>query len=259
MYDTKILDTEEVEYLNLNNRDYKFLDFIGIHYKSSPGTVPLLIIETIVSALIPSLQILISAYFIDTAIGVFNGQEDKNSIYMPLVCILLMLSYQYIAAILMNLVRTKMKIRLTETYKTAIIEKRAKLDYKHVENNDTWDLIERVGQDPTERLCDGFNILLQMIGIAIRVVSTLLVIMAQVWWAGFIILVFTIPLFWLAIKSGKLNYKASQDAAKYKRRAGYLQSILTGRNNVRRGRSSLILMRSTSNIMISSYLHIISI
>lgn len=218
--------------MNIDNRDYKLLDFIRIPLKSSPVVVSLLVIETIVSALIPSLQIIITANFIDTAICIFNGQADRNKIIMPLACILLMLSYQYSVAILIGLVRTKMNIKLTETYRIAITEKRAKLEYRHVENNETWDLIERVGSDPTERLCGGFDTLQQMVGISVRVGSTLLVIMSQVWWAGLVILAFTIPLFWLAVKSGRVNYKASQEAAKYTRRAEYLQDVLTGRDNV---------------------------
>jgi ATP-binding cassette, subfamily B, bacterial len=218
--------------LNIDNRNYNLLDLIRIPFKTSSGIVSLLLLETIVSALIPSLQIIITAYFIDTAIAIFNGQEKINKIYMSLVCILLMLFYRYVIGILMGLVRTKINNKLTEAFQTAITEKRGKLEYKHIENNDTWDLIERVGRDPAGRLFGGFDSLLQMTGIAVRVVSTLLIIMAQVWWAGFMILIFTIPLFWLAVKSGKVNYKASQEATKYMRRAEYLRGILTGRDNV---------------------------
>ena len=43
---------------------------------------------------------------------------------------------------------------------------------------------------------------------------------------------FSIPLFWLAVRSGKENYEASKEAAKHTRRAAYLQGLLTGRDNV---------------------------
>ena len=47
-----------------------------------------------------------------------------------------------------------------------------------------------------------------------------------------IIVGFSIPLFWLAIRSGKANYEASKEAAKHTRRAGYYHEILTERENV---------------------------
>mgnify|MGYP002411808980 CR=1 FL=1 len=117
-----------------------------------------------------------------------------------------------------------MNINLTEAFRTAVTEKRAMLEYRHVENNETWDLIERLG--------DGFDILLQMADMVVRVGSILLILVAQVWWAALVILAFSIPLFWLAVKSGRTNYEASKEAAKHTRRAQYLQGILTGRENV---------------------------
>jgi ATP-binding cassette subfamily B protein len=71
-----------------------------------------------------------------------------------------------------------------------------------------------------------------MVDMVVRVGSILLVLITQVWWAAFVILAFSIPLFWLAVRSGKANYEASKEAVKHTRRAGYLQSVLTGRENV---------------------------
>ncbi|MCL2815285.1 MAG: ABC transporter ATP-binding protein/permease, partial [Oscillospiraceae bacterium] len=50
--------------------------------------------------------------------------------------------------------------------------------------------------------------------------------------AALAILAFSVPLFYLAVRSGKANYEASKEAAKHTRRAGYLQSVLTERDNV---------------------------
>ncbi|HML45460.1 MAG TPA: ABC transporter ATP-binding protein, partial [Clostridia bacterium] len=201
--------------MRMENRDYRLADLIGIPFHASPGAAALLMIESILSALIPSLQILATASFIDTALGIFSGRAGREQIAMPLLWVLLPLFYRYTVATLMGLVRSKMNIKLTETYRTAIAEKRAKLEYSHVENNETWDLIERVGKDPAERLYNGFDCLLQMASIAIRAGSTLLVLTSQVRWAALAILAFSAPLFFLAVKSGRVHYQASQEAARY--------------------------------------------
>ena len=218
--------------MEMDNHQYKLIDFIRIPFRSSPVIVVMLVIETVISSLIPALQIIVTARFIDTAISIFNNEATQSNIVVSLIWILLLLTYQYIAAVLMGLFRSKMNIKLSETYCVDIIHKRAKLEYKHIEDNETWELIERVAGNPAGQILSGFGILLQMLSIVIRVVSLLSVIISQIWWAGLVIIIFTVPLFWLAVRSGKMNYQASKEAAKYSRRAGYLQSVLTGRENV---------------------------
>ena len=102
-------------------------------------------------ALIPSLEVLAAASFIDAAMAVFNGQANKGKIVLPLVWLILLISYRYITAF-MGLVREKLSMNLTEAFRTAVAEKCARLEYRHIENNETWDLIERVGKDPAGRL-----------------------------------------------------------------------------------------------------------
>ncbi|WP_246552257.1 ABC transporter ATP-binding protein [Vallitalea pronyensis] len=187
--------------------------------------------DKIIHAMIPSLQVLATASFIDTSIKVYNGQAEKSQIALPIISIILLISYEYLMA-LTGLVREKLSIKLTETFRTAVAEKRAKLEYYHVEYNDTWELIERVGKNTTEWLNSGFDNLTDIGKIFIRIGSVLTILVVQVWWAALLIVTFSIPLFWLAIRSGKANYKASIEAKKHTRRADYLQDLLSGRENV---------------------------
>ncbi len=218
--------------MRIENREYRLWDFFKIPLIISPGMTSLRVTDKVVYALIPSLQVLATANFIDTAISIFNGQAERGKIVLPLIWILLLISHQYITFALMGLVRSKMNINLTEAFRTAVTEKRIMLEYRHLENNETWDLIERVGKDPAERLSGGFDILLRMADMFVRVGSIMLVLVVQVWWAALVILAISIPLFWLAVRSGKANYEASKEAAKYTRRAQYLRGVLTERDNV---------------------------
>lgn len=218
--------------MKIEARDYRLPDFVRIPLSVSPPMACLRIIDRILNALLPSLKVLATTAFIDTAIKIGNGRADKSRIMIPLIWILLLISYQYITFAFMDLVRSKMNMALTESFRTAVTEKRALLEYRHVENKETWDLLERVGKNPAEKLGGGFDIMLQTTDVAVRVGSLLLVLLAQVWWAALLILGFSIPLFRLAVKSGKENYEASKEAAKHTRRAQYLQAVLTGRDNV---------------------------
>ena len=218
--------------MKIEKREYKLRDFIKIPFVVSPGLVFLLVIDKIIYALIPALKVLVTASLIDTSINILEGQAEKSQIILPLVFILLLLAHTHITFSFMGLVRAKSTIKLTETFRVAVAEKRAMLEYCHVENNETWDLIERVGKDPAARLNTGFYNLLQMFEMLFNVGSIMLVLAYQVWWASLVIIAFSVPLFWLAVKSGNANYAASKEAAKHTRRAQYLQNVLTERDNV---------------------------
>ena len=90
--------------MRIENREYKLWDFMKIPLAVSPGLVSLRVIDKIIYALIPALQVLATASFIDTAIGIFNGQAEKNQIIFPLVCILLLIAHQYITFALMGFI-----------------------------------------------------------------------------------------------------------------------------------------------------------
>ena len=216
----------------LKNKTYKLIDFIKIPFVICPFYTLAEIINKVLQALISPIQVLIIANFIDTAIDIFNGQAEKISIYLPLSLLMLIVAYSYLNEHLINFVNLKLRMRITTIYKKAIIENRAKLQYQHIENNDTWDLISRTCGDPVERLIEGFVNLLNISNIVIRVVSILFILMTQVLWAGVVIIAISVPLFFLSIKAGKDAYEASKEAEKHKRRASYLNNVLLGRDSV---------------------------
>ena len=218
--------------MRIEHRDYTMRDFIKIPFSISPGLAFLRVIDKIIYALVPALQIVTTALFIDTAISIFNEQAEMKKIIFPLVCILLLIAHQYVNFALMGFVNSKMDIKLTEALRTAITEKRVMMEYRHIENNEIWDIISRVGNDPVGKIGGGFDIILRMGDMVLRVGSVLLILVAQVWWVALVVICFSIPLLWLAVKSGKAQYDASKEAAKHTRRAQYLQSVLTGRDNV---------------------------
>ena len=66
--------------MKIESKEYKLLDFIKIPLTISPKMTFLKIIDKIINALIPSLQIITTARFIDTSISIFNGQNDSSEL-----------------------------------------------------------------------------------------------------------------------------------------------------------------------------------
>jgi ATP-binding cassette, subfamily B, bacterial len=212
-------------------KKYNLFDFVRINFVIAPWLCILNIVLRIINALIPSLQILVTAMFIDTAVSIFKGTKEYNDIFLPLFLIILFVFYQYMYNEVFRFISLKAFMRLNEELKRVIIAKRAKIEYKHIENNETWDLISRTCDYPAYRVVFGFDIVFTVIDIPIRVGSILAILFAQVWWAGIAIFMVSVPLLILAVKSGKRNYEAYKEANKHDRKAKYIDEILTDRDS----------------------------
>ncbi len=215
----------------IQNKNYNLFDFIRIPLTVTPVLAVVRMVDKVFYALVPSLTALVPADFINTAQKIFAGEVQRGKIYLPLFLFILIMAHQYVDYALLTFVKTKMNMRMNEELRRAVVTKRAKLEFRHVEDNDTWDIVNRACANPAEKILGGFDILLRMGDMVVRVGSLLFILWAQVWWAGFVIMGFSVPLFFLSVKSGKTNYDAFREATKHQRRADYLQKILTNREN----------------------------
>ena len=213
-------------------RRYTYWDFIRIPFRIAPLHFAAKGIRYLLDAFLPSLQALTTAAFIDTALAIFGGTAARSAIYWPLTGIMLIVAYSYLSSQIVSYIDTLADMRLQRAYRSAVMEKRARLAYRYIEDNDTWDLINRACGNPTGILVGGFNAVTGSVGIFIKVGSLLMLLAAQVWWAGLVITAVCLPLLLLAFKGGKVTYEAEKESQKYERRAGYLQGVLQGRDSV---------------------------
>jgi ATP-binding cassette subfamily B protein len=216
----------------LKSGKYNLFDFIYITFQVTPIFSFIYIIDKLIKAVIPALQVLVTASFIDKAVKIFEGKLDIRDLYISLLFLILIITFQYIDSVFMNIIKSKLSIKLNEIFKTIIIEKQARIEYKHIENTNSWDLVSRVCDRPVERILSGFQNILEGFELYIRVLAILLVLLVNVWWTAIIIIAFSVPLFYIAVKSGQTNYEAFKEAKKYERRSNYLHSIITDRDSV---------------------------
>lgn len=209
---------------------YKFWDLVGIPFKTSPILAGAILVNIVINALLPAFQVLVIADFVDTALKIFEGAATQEQIYTPLLLIMAIIAYQYLSGSVISVVQLKLTMKLNESLRIAIVEKRSRLEYSHVENNDTWELISRVCTDPALKIIDGYGQILGALNLIIRVGSVLMIVITQVWWAGLLIIAISVPLFAVSIKAGKTNYEAYKDGNKYTRRAEYLGKVLSERD-----------------------------
>ena len=110
--------------------------------------------------------------------------------------------------------------------------KRGRLEYRHIEDNESWNLISRVCDDSLANIAYGMNNLFDIADLVISIASILAILMTQVWWAAVVIMVVAIPLILTAIKGGREVYDARREVRKYVRRENYLHNVLTKRDYI---------------------------
>lgn len=215
----------------IENRKYKVADYVKIPLKIAPIHVICMILLRFFVAVLPSLLAMATSSFVDTAIDIFSNGEVFR-IYPPLFKIIYLIGFSWISSTLLKFIDLKLNLRMNEVMHPAVIKKRSCLAYKHIENNETWELIARIGKDPSEQMINGLHNILDIVEYVVEITSILLLIASHVWWVSIAVVEISTPLFVLAFKSGKIDYEAFTDAEKYRRKADYLKEVLSSRENI---------------------------
>lgn len=218
--------------LVFKTKKYNFFDYITIPFKISPVLCTIIILHNMVIALVPSLKIFIVADFVDVATAIFKGTADTNEIYPSLFYYSLTILYTWIMGNIVGFANTKLSMNATLKFKQAVIKKRASLEYKHIENDKTWDLITRAADNPEGRILEGFNNIINVFSMIVQAVSIIGVLVSFVWWAVIPLIVTAIPMYIISVKGGIKDYDAEKEAQKHTRRSWIFGELLLNRNNI---------------------------
>ncbi len=213
-------------------KKYNMMDILGVLFTSTPIYSTVIITAKIIDGLIPSLQIVATAAFIDKAIFILTTGGMWAGIIPYLGILISLITYEQISHQLLKFVNVRMKLNLKEKLRIGLLEKRASLKYNYIENKESWDLISRVCTDPESKFIDGFAGITNTISIVIRVGGMFLILITHIWWAALLIVALSIPLFILAGKSGKATYETDREVTATRRKYEYLGDVLTGRDEV---------------------------
>jgi ATP-binding cassette subfamily B protein len=216
----------------LMRKQYKLLDYLSILFMLYPLGTLILILNKLLAALLPALQVVVIAGIIDNITQISTGSYEQDRMIFLLARLLCLSVFSYLNGSIASCFTLKMEIRIGKEYTTALMEKTASLKYQNIENESSHNLIERTCKEPITKIMSGFNRLSEMGELIIRVISLLAILSLQVWWVGLVIVIVAVPLFKLSLKAGKENYDAVRDAEKYEREAKDYQKVLTGRDSV---------------------------
>lgn len=210
-------------------KKYRTIDFVWLSLKYAPLQTGFTILYTLLAALIPAYQTVATASFIDRAMDIFSGKREPAEILLPVLLIVLAILFSNLMPAAADLVSLSGANRVSVRLRELVLDKRAALEYRHIENAETQDLIARVCKEPAESFQRGFQNLLLAAKLAVSSVSLLAIVMASSFASGIAIVLVSVPLIFLAMKTGQKNYEMGKEAAKIQRKYRYLSEVLTNK------------------------------
>lgn len=208
---------------------FSLRDSLKICLRHSPVEFGAIAVLSLLAALAPTAQVLVFALFIDRAIAVAADGAPVLSAALPLLLVLAIIGYQQLSRRATDYCWLRLSLNLQKLYEPTVVDRCAALDYRHIEDPDTRDLIFRMSQNGSERIQTGYRLIVDAVKLIARIAGVLVIIFTQSWPIALIILCFGIPLVYLATKAGRRSYDAHVEVTAHRRRYEYLMDILTNR------------------------------
>ena len=217
----------------LSKKQYTSWDNILIPYKSSELSTVLYSLIRLLEYITPTIQIAVNALFIEKALSYLSGRSSREELLLPILMLSGIIVYARICKVLAALCMKHVQNGIRAHFHTAIIQKCARLTYESIENEEIWELFQRINNKLEDRMTIGFQNSVELIGMGVQILGFLGALMFSAWWAAFIVVILSVPIMILGIKGGQKQYEAERETGKYKIRYEYLSDIMTNRDSAR--------------------------
>ena len=209
------------------------LDAVKIVFQADAAAAGVYFLLRLLLALVPTLQTLAVAAFIDqvTVMGTAGIRNDSGLLFLIFVLVA-MVAFSWISKSITGLLEQHMEMRLRASFKPALVKKISRLKYEAMEDGSVRDKISRVNRNAEGRVREAYGGLLRLLELILKAAGILIILFTQVWWLAFVILAVSIPCFCISMKSGKEDYDAQADVTKVNRLNEYYNEMLKGREYV---------------------------
>ena len=216
----------------LKQKKYGFIDMVSMSFMASPMYSAIFGAKAAMDALLPTLSIFVTADFLNAAIAVYNKKAGISSVYGPVALLAGIMLYSALIGVFMNLLDCSRNIYYRKKLVPEMLAKRARLEYRHIEDPKTADLINRVCPSFDGDVWGMYSRILNVVDLVIYILGIIVALSTQVWWIALSMLAASVPVLFIATKAGKQSYNADKEMTKIDRRANYLSSVLKSREAV---------------------------
>jgi len=187
-------------------------------------------LQKLLTGLSAVFQVIVTAVFIDRAISAAMGELATLDVLPWLVLLIALVGWRRVSFNIGQLFTARVITSCERDMSKEITAKRAKIQFRYVEDPETWDVVDRVCTDIRLHVREFFQRSCNLVLYLIRIFGVLYIVFTQVWWIGVLISVLVIPLVIISFKGGKGAYSARRAASEHERRHKYFLDVLTGRD-----------------------------
>ena len=215
-----------------DGRRYRLLRGTWIVFQDAPLAAVIRAVVTLsAGAATGPLLVLATERFVATALDVAGGQLAMAAITVPVIALAALFAVEILETVVRSVADSRIEAGLRRGFRADLTEKRARLEYHYIENQETWDLLRRVAAGPQmesrpapERgpVKQAFDDGIGLAAIAVRVVGIAAVLARLGWWILPVALAIMVLYVLLGIRGGRRLYEFERRAASRRRRAEYL-------------------------------------
>lgn len=219
----------------MNKKTYRIRNLctiVQLSYRNSKSLFVLSLFISLVSGILPSLEILIMAGLIDTVMQYISQAMALKQVLIYLFLLVGTLVLKRLLPPVQDYVKWSFENKARTHYKLPLIETISQLPLKYFESEATQSLFYRLLKDAESQVTNQYFNVLQLIQLIIQICGVLIIIFRQAWWAALLILILALILFKLSIVSGQANYQAKKDTAKEERKSAYFEDVNLSREFV---------------------------
>lgn len=217
--------------IHLPPRRYTVLDSIGIAFRCAPLAAFFYGFFDIAWAALTPVATLVAAHLIDAVVRTARNAGPIQDIYTQLLLLAGITAFGWLRSSMHNIADLRLVLALRARYRTALTEKRTRVEYRLLEQSQIGDLIQRVAANPEGgRFKATYYHLVDMAAFTIKVVGLLAILASAIWWAPLIVIAVVGFALATGVRGGKTIYRAEQEAAEHDRRVGYLGEVMLGRD-----------------------------
>lgn len=215
------------------NINIQKINFIYLPWMISPILVIAYISLNIINSVIPTITIIINSNFVNACIELYSRKVGTIVIWKNVALMLVMLVISAFIKEINGLVCKKLYLNMNQTMETLVMEKISKLPYSYIENSKIWDLITRVRENPAKALLEGFDNIIFLVSLLIEIIGFGIILANNAaWWMDAILVIIAIPLVYISIKGGELEYEKTIELSEKFRYLKYISTILTSREDL---------------------------
>jgi ATP-binding cassette, subfamily B, bacterial len=217
--------------IKLPSRRYTILDSVGIAFRCAPLAAFFYGFFDLASAALSPIATLVAARLIDAVVRTVLDGAPVHKVYVMLALLAGVTAFGWLRSSMHNLADLRLVLALRARYRTALTEKRTRLEYRSLEQSEVWDLIQRVAANPEGgRLKAAYYHLVDMASFIIKVGGLLVILASAVWWAPLVVIAVAGFALITGVRGGKTLYRAEREVAEHDRRLAYLGEVILGRD-----------------------------